>query len=457
MRLHQAVGHAVWNLLLTATIASSAALGDIQVPARVVYVEATAKNQVNDFYNRLATVDRQVVVTAEPHTAAAQKLIIPAGHDLYVVETQLAGSPPLPNEIARIDALAFVTAVRGANIHLELKRHDLYAERVVEVLSHRQPENNASAGSSYLRSRRILLLDRVNGLHDSQSEATNMATSTLVDIDQAYLEQKLKEFSGMIPTQIGGEVVTITERGSVAGRNLARAWLKEQYEALGFTVSMHNYGGSMSSFVGGTNFIAERTGTDPTRYLIVSAHLDSVSNAGADDDGAGTISALATAQALQNIDLAINLRIVGFDEEERGLVGSSAYARYLSTTGDIDGLVGVMNLEMTAYDADDDGAFHVIDCNENTSADLSALVRNVVARDPLRLSVTPACTSRSDHAAFWRYNKPAVVVSQNFFGGDSNPCYHRGCDKTDRLNFSFMQRLTTAVARAVAGLVVMPE
>jgi hypothetical protein len=27
---------------------------------------------------------------------------------------------------------------------------------------------------------------------------------------------------------------------------------------------------------------------------------------------------------------------------------------------------------MTAYDADDDGAFHVIDCNENTSADLSA-------------------------------------------------------------------------------------
>ena len=53
--------------------------------------------------------------------------------------------------------------------------------------------------------------------------------------------------------------------------------------------------------------------------------------------------------------------------------------------------------------------------------------------------------------------KPAIVVSENFFGGDGNPCYHQSCDKVDKVNFDYMTRLTTALARAVAELVVKAE
>jgi len=71
----------------------------------------------------------------------------------------------------------------------------------------------------------------------------------------------------------------------------------------------------------------------------------------------------------------------------------------------------------------------------------------------LNLRKVPACTNRSDHASFWRYNKPAIVVSQNFFGGDSTPCYHRTCDRIDMIDFDYMTKITKALSHAVANVV----
>ena len=39
------------------------------------------------------------------------------------------------------------------------------------------------------------------------------------------------------------------------------------------------------------------------------------------------------AKALKDASLAVNLRIVAFDQEENGLVGSAAYARQLNDAG----------------------------------------------------------------------------------------------------------------------------
>jgi len=227
-------------------------------------------------------------------------------------------------------------------------------------------------------------------------------------------------------------------------------WLKQEYLALNYEVSTHSY-------KSGANFIAERQGSDPSKYLIVSAHLDNVGNAGADDDGAGTISALAIAHALKDYNLKYNLRVVGFDQEERGLVGSSNYARHLNQTGGFDGLIGVVNIEMTGYDGDADGGFHVIDCDENSSSDLTEVMEAAIEANNYDLEKVRACTNRSDHASFWRYNQPAIVIAQNFFGGDSNPCYHRSCDQVDRINFDYMAELTAATASTVANLVEANE
>ncbi len=264
-------------------------------------------------------------------------------------------------------------------------------------------------------------------------------------VDQQELRTKLSEFSGASEVTIGGEVTRISERGSRAGRALARKFLKQEYERLGFRVSEQSY-------ASGVNFVAEREGRDPTKVLIVSSHYDSVGNAGADDDGSGTISALALAKALAGYSLKNTLRIVAFDQEEKGLVGSAAYVNHLQTTGKLNEVVADINLEMTGYNARKDGAVHVIDCDREDSVPFTNFVMEAITREQLPLQRTSACTDRSDHASFWDKRKAAIVISQNFFGGDSNPCYHESCDKVDLIDFGYMENITRAVASAVGAM-----
>ena len=267
-------------------------------------------------------------------------------------------------------------------------------------------------------------------------------------IDPEFLRTKLSEFSGAADLDLDGRTLRIQERGSLEGRELARRYLRREYERLGFVVSEQSYS------VKGTNLIAEKVGTDPSKVLIVSSHYDSVRNAGADDNGSGTISALALAQALSGSS-HYTLRIVAFDEEERGLLGSRAYVAQLAQSQNLDRVIADIDVEMNGYNERKDGAFHVIDCDRADSKYISALVMEGVDKMNLPLQRSEACTDRSDHDAFWQKNKAAVVLSENFFGGDSNPCYHAACDKVDILDFNYMANVTRAVTWAAASIVEM--
>lgn len=265
----------------------------------------------------------------------------------------------------------------------------------------------------------------------------------LPGISSDFLKHKLSEISGAKPVMIEGMQVTIPERRSGRGRELTMKYLAQEYRALGYTVGAE-------SFSGGNNFIAERAGSDPTKYLILSSHIDSVGNAGANDDGSGTISALAIAYALKDLKIKHSLRIVGFDREEVGLVGSAAYTQNLKNRNDF---LGNIQLEMMATNSRLDGRFHVIDCDRADSKFLSQKIMNAIANLKLPLKRVSACTERSDHASFWQENLAAVVISENFFGDDGDTCYHAACDQVNsRLDFEYMNGITTATAHATAEL-----
>ncbi len=426
--------------LATSTILALALGGPaFAQPAAKVFVSVTAKGAAPSFLARLATPSGQVVVTTAPLAAAnhvALPVTVEANEDLYLVEPGPGETKAYPGERGRIGGVVVVAMPVGADAHKFLGTHMAYAQKVdTDAKSERQAVRRDLKAPS--------LAARLG--------ANAAKQVTALDVDREWIEARLGELTGAVPVTVNGRTFTITNRQSAVNRQNARAYLRAQYEALGYTVHEEPYGRS-----GGVNLVADRAGTDPTQVVILSAHLDTVATAGADDDGAGTIAALAVAKALESYNLKINLRVLAFDQEELGLLGSEAYVAAHDDNGDLDGLVGVINLEMLGYDADNDGAFHAIDCNENTSAELTALFTRVVARDPLRLHKTDACTNRSDHAAFWRVDRPAIVISQNFFGGDSNPCYHRSCDKVDRINFDYMTRLTTAVARGVGEWLIEP-
>jgi hypothetical protein len=274
-------------------------------------------------------------------------------------------------------------------------------------------------------------------------------------IDPSFLEGKLKEFSGAAPTEIDGEQVLIPERASLGGRELARKFLEREYAALGFKVRRQEY--EISGYQG-VNVLAERPGTKPG-VLILSSHFDSMGNAGANDDGSGTVALIAVAKALAGAQLTHTLRIVAFDQEEPdyGMFGSRAYAESLSHL-ERKLVIGDIQLEMMAYNGRNDGGFHAIDCDRPESRPLAQHLMNAVSALELPLKQVPACTDQSDHGSFWYAGMPAIVISDNFFGGDRDPCFHRGCDVVDgRLNFAFSARIAEAVASAAAELLGVRE
>jgi putative aminopeptidase FrvX len=267
-------------------------------------------------------------------------------------------------------------------------------------------------------------------------------------VDPEHLRELVSGLSGATEVVIDGNTVRITERTSAAGRERARAYLRERYVTLGWDVSEQAYGT-------GTNLIAERAGRDDT-FLIVSAHLDAVFRSpGADDDASGVVSGLAVAEALAGCTLDHGVRMIAFDEEEGGLIGSRAYTEM--EPSDLELALGMLQLEMTGYDSDQDGEYLIVDCDMPTNIPLIDAL--LAAVDTLALPLHPNryCTEASDHSNFWAVGVPAIVVGEYFFGStaspDPNPCYHESCDTADLLDYAYMADLTTATALTVGTLV----
>lgn len=259
-------------------------------------------------------------------------------------------------------------------------------------------------------------------------------------INMGNFKKNLSILSGA--EKIPGTDKIISERGTSANLDLAREFLANEYKKLGFEVSFQ-------PFMSGSNLIAEKKGTkNPEKVLILSSHIDSVGNNGANDNGTGTIGALAIAEAMSKKEYDYTIRILGFDREEKGMKGSIAY---VVTIPDKKQVIGNINLEMMGVNSKNDGAFHVIDCDSSLfgrnimrkeSEFLSKEVKESIATLNENLTVVKTCTGRSDHASFWKHNIPAIVISENFFGGDPDPCYHARCDVLDeRLNYGYMENI----------------
>lgn len=267
-------------------------------------------------------------------------------------------------------------------------------------------------------------------------------------VNMEFFQEKLAILTGDVV--VPGTTLKINERKSTAGLDLTRKFLTDEYQKIGFTTALHPFGS-------GVNFVAEKKGTThPDKILILSSHIDSVGNKGANDDGSGTIGLLTVAQILAQNNYGITIRVLGFDREEVGLKGSDAYVAALTNKTDI---IGNINFEMMGHNSKKDGAFHVIDCNSGifggnrpveNSQFLSQSMKESITELNLNLTVVKACTDRSDHASFWRHKIPAIVISENFFGGDGDPCYHAKCDvMDDRLDYPYMGKILEALLRTI--------
>jgi Zn-dependent M28 family amino/carboxypeptidase len=205
--------------------------------------------------------------------------------------------------------------------------------------------------------------------------------------------------------------------------------------------------------------------------LLLGAHYDTVEGSpGADDNASSLAVLLDVARRLRGVDRTREVHCIGFCLEEEGLLGSLAYAAQLKAARQE--IAGAVVLECVGYASEQAGSqtvppgtpvavptvgnFLAIVGNRASAVLTASVERAVISHVPAVSLVIPGQgeflpdTRRSDHAAFWHYGFPSVMLTDtaNF----RNPHYHRPTDTLDTLNLAFLEKVAAGVTAATAHL-----
>lgn len=349
-------------------------------------------------------------------------------------------------------------------------------------------------------------------------ESVGATGGAAFEADSARLEATLRA----LPTRrsAGGEP------SHQEGLLKAESWLIEQLAALGYSPERERVylrkrpeksaegAASPPPAPAWHNIIIELPGKEfPNEMYLVGAHFDCVPDTpGADDNGTGVAVLLEMARLLKDQPLKRTVRIVFFNLEEAGLVGSTQHAERLAERLEVAGLKkeeksaepgadagpkiklrGMISLEMLGfYSSEPDSQKNPFKGLQGlelpTKGDFVALAGVLSARPFIRQldeqlrawrpargeggggdgepaasaasgintvvfdysPIAPPDILRSDHAPFLLRGIPAVMVTDtaNF----RNPNYHKPTDTIETLDLKELTRTASALTHAVAAL-----
>jgi Zn-dependent M28 family amino/carboxypeptidase len=206
--------------------------------------------------------------------------------------------------------------------------------------------------------------------------------------------------------------------------------------------------------------------------ILIGAHYDAVPGSpGADDNATGLAVLLELAAAFANLPLSYPLKLIAFDLEEYGLLGSRAYAETLRQQKQAVRLM--ISLEMLGYcDATpgsqiyppglkylypNRGDFIGLIGNWQTLPDLLRL-SHAIRKTGQPCEWLPAGASgkivpdtrRSDHAPFWDLGYRALMVTDT--ANLRNPHYHQSSDRIETLDLDFLTRVCQGLITGLRAL-----
>jgi hypothetical protein len=248
---------------------------------------------------------------------------------------------------------------------------------------------------------------------------------------------------------VNGSYTLITNRldgFETENNELAGDYLEEQLEQYGLIVRSERFQER------GRNVIATQAGmTHPDIKYIICAHYDAArfQYPGADDNASGTAAVLEAARLLSEYSFDYTIEYCLWDAEERGLVGSGVYANAARQRGD--SILGVINLDMIAWDSDDDMRA-CLEYNNDSALELVWMMQSVNTTYDvgLDLYVRVRSTTPSDNYSFTKNNYPSFLFIEDW--ADFNTHYHGLKDTPDNLNVPFFTGITKV---AVGGLAIL--
>jgi hypothetical protein len=244
----------------------------------------------------------------------------------------------------------------------------------------------------------------------------------------------------------------------------ARAWIQNRLEELGYTVSVQRSDDAGHDVV---NLVAEAPGTG-AGVVIVGAHYDA-GFAAADDDTTGVAVVLELARILRSSAPERTVRLVTFDLEELGLLGSAAYVQ----ANALDDVVAMINVDGVGFSSPeqpdvlffpDHSAGDFVLAGGNRRSDEFVATATLLGNDLGIVPVVPLVVggdgtgalgglfglASSDHASFWAEGVPAIAFSDTQPTRD--PAYHSADDTVAHLDPQFLEGATRLIAATTAYL-----
>ena len=287
-----------------------------------------------------------------------------------------------------------------------------------------------------------------------RQNTTQTAEAASSSVEESEIQEHLSELTGVSPAPLGdGETALISERGSLEGRRSAAEYMKQSFEDTGLEARIVEFDSEAGR---GFNVEATVQGTKGAggKHLWMTAHMDSVSNAGANDNASGLISLLEVAEAAAETRPENTVHFVAYDLEEEGLIGSSRYVEttvknILESKGK-SAIIGNINSDMIGYEED---AFDAVIGACDRSGPLDDAFRQAARETNSPIELQEKCLGRSDHEHFWDLDLPALVLTDGSVY-DNYPYYHAPSDTADKLNIPYLQaviQLTTATTLILAN------
>ena len=224
----------------------------------------------------------------------------------------------------------------------------------------------------------------------------------------------VRELSGNVSTIINGTSQTILSRHKLQpGNALAETYIKQKLQSYGLTTTTQSFSTT------GKNVYAVQPGTEfPNQKYIICAHFDDMPSGttapGADGNASGTAAVIEAARIFSQYDFPFTLVYALWDEEEQGLIGSDYYAAQAAIAGD--SILGVVNLDMIAYDSNSDG---VVNIHSRPTAGNSVEIKdkmvecNSLYGINLLIAIMSPGSTYSDHASFWSRNYGAILLIED--------------------------------------------
>jgi Zn-dependent M28 family amino/carboxypeptidase len=229
-----------------------------------------------------------------------------------------------------------------------------------------------------------------------------------------------------------------------------------------FTLSMIN-GLNKIKNNRGKNYVFEKKGKiNPDEVIILGANYDTLNHdaktmkidlegkmPGADNNGTGVAALLTFAKLLSVIDTDKTIRLVFFDMEEFGFLGSKAYAEGLKNNSK-EKILGFVNLVMLGNDSKNKDAAKklgnmklymrspdVDSIGSNLDLNLANQITALAKKNYTSVNFEAVANgmNSSSQVSFWEQKIPAIVFTQDW-EQDFNPRYHGPDDFFETINFN---------------------